>query len=288
MTNEEWAAEIKAGRAGYGELWQQVQAFVRQQAARYLHQNAGLCVGAGVVVDDLFQAGFLALCDAVNGYDASAGLSFVGYLAFHLKRHFREACGIRTAKHDPLLQAARLDNPISDEDGAATLGEMTPDKRAEEEVQAAEDSLFQQQLHSAMKKAIDTLEPTQQETIRRRYWSRDSLETIAGHQGISRERVRQIEQKALRAMRKPQCTRLLRPFIDELRSGYAWQGTGWTAFRQTGASSVERATEKTQDLIQRLQEEREQSKERFCQLLHITPEEYDRRFTMNGNIKKKG
>lgn len=50
---------------------------------------------------------------------------------------------------------------------------------------------------------------------------------------------------------------MLRLFIDELRSGYAWQGTGWTAFLNHGGSSVERAAEKTEDLIQRLNTERE-------------------------------
>ncbi len=91
MTNEELTAEIKAGRTGYGELWEQVQAFVRQQAARYMYQNAGLCTGAGVEFDDLLQAGFLALHDAVKGFEPEAGMAFVGYLAFHLKRYFRDA-----------------------------------------------------------------------------------------------------------------------------------------------------------------------------------------------------
>lgn len=139
MTNEELVSEIKAGRAGYGELWEQVQRFVRQQAAGYISQNPGLCTGAGVEMEDLLQAGFLALHDAVKGFDPAAGMAFVGYLAFHLKRYFREACGIRTSKRDPLLQAARLDKPVSEEDGAATLGELTPDPQAEAERESVED-----------------------------------------------------------------------------------------------------------------------------------------------------
>ena len=61
-----------------------------------------------------------------------------------------------------------------------------------------------------------------------------------------------MENKALRALRRSQCTRMLRPFIDEMRSGYAWMGTGWASFYHNGASSVERAAEKTEALIQRL------------------------------------
>ena len=78
MTNEELVSEIKAGRAGYGELWEQVQRFVRQQAAGYISQNPGLCTGAGVEMEDLLQAGFLALHDAVKGFDPAAGMALCG------------------------------------------------------------------------------------------------------------------------------------------------------------------------------------------------------------------
>ena len=252
MTNEELVSEIKAGRAGYGELWEQVQRFARQQAAGYISQNLGLCTGAGVEPDDLLQAGFLALHDAVKGFDPAAGMAFVGYLAFHLKRYFREACGIRTSKRDPLLQAARLDKPVSEEDGAATLGELTPDPQAEAERESVEDGIFRQQLHEAMEKALDTLEDQQERVIRRRFYDRETLAGIAAETGTAPEWVRQMENKALRALRRPQCSRMLRPFIEEMRSGYAWMGTGWASFYHSGASSVERAAEKTEALIQRL------------------------------------
>ena len=137
--------------------------------------------------------------------------------------------------------------------------------------------LCREQLHRAMTKALDTLEATQRDTIRRRHWNRESLDTIADSQGVSREKVRQNEQKALRKLRQGSCVRLMRPYIEEMRAGYAWRGTGWTTFKQTGVSSVERAAEKTETLIQRLQAKRKQSKACFCALLHITAEEYERR-----------
>lgn len=255
MTNEELSVEIKAGRAGYGELWEQVQAFVRQQAARYTHQNAGLCAGAGVEFEDLLQAGFLALHDAVKGFEPEAGMSFVGYLAFHLKRYFRSCCGIRTSKRDPLDRAARLDAPVSDEDGAATLGELTPDTQAEAEREAIEDEVFQEQLRGAMTKALNTLDGRQQDIIRRRYWNRETLSAVAGHTEITLERVRQIEGKAMRSLRRGPCIRLLQPFIEEMRSGYAWKGTSLTAYRESGASSVERAAEKTNELMKRIRQQ---------------------------------
>ena len=115
-----------------------------------------------------------------------------------------------------------------------------------------EDGIFRQQLHEAMEKALDTLEDRQERVIRRRFYDRETLAGIAAETGTAPEWVRQMENKALRALRRPQCARMLRPFIEEMRSVYAWVGTGWASFYHSGASSVERAAEKTETLIQRL------------------------------------
>ena len=283
MTNEDLAEAIRAGRAGYGELWDQVQAFVRQQAARYLHQNAGLCAGAGIDFDDLFQAGFLALYDAVGGYDQAAGMAFVGYLAYYLKRHFRAVCGIRSTKRDPLLTAVRLDKPVSEEEGAATLGELTPDPQGETEREEIEEALYSRQLRGALERALDTLDEKQRDIVRRRYGLTgpergETLDSIAAEWGVTREQVRQTERKALRALRRPQSLRLLRSFHEEIISRYAWRGTGLTAYRENGASSVERAAEKTDDLMKRIKEQKERDKAEWCALLSIAPEEYVLRY----------
>ena len=79
MTNEEWAIEIQAGRAGYGKLWEQVHKFIRQQAHRYFTLHAGTCAHAGVELDDLTQCGFMALQDAVRAFDPEAGTRLLTY-----------------------------------------------------------------------------------------------------------------------------------------------------------------------------------------------------------------
>ena len=114
--------------------------------------------------------------------------------------------------------------------------------------------------------------------IRDRYYAGDTLSEIAADYGTTPERVRQVESRGLRALRRPACVKLLRPFIEEMRSCYAWTGTGWASFRHTGTSSVERAAEKTEALMQRIQEQREQERADLCALLSITHEEFDQRF----------
>lgn len=168
------------------------------QAYKYQTLHADLCERAGIELDDLLQYGFLALRDAVEAYDPERGYKLLTYIRYPLQNRFHDATGIRgNRKRDPLNLAVRLDAPIGDEDGDATLGEQTADERAEADREAVEDRIFREQLHLAVIKALDTLEATQRDTIRRRYWNRESLDTIADNQGVSRERVRQNEQKAL-------------------------------------------------------------------------------------------
>ena len=119
--------------------------------------------------------------------------------------------------------------------------------------------------HEAMEKALDTLENEQERVIRRRYYEGNTLAGIATDTGTTPEWVRQMENKALRALRRPQCSRMLRPFIEEMRSGYAWIGTGWASFYHSGASSVERAAERVEELTWQYGELRAKSKNALLQ-----------------------
>lgn len=136
MTNEELAAAVQAGRAGYGELWEQVSRFVRQQAHKYYTLHAGTCLHAGVEPDDLIQCGFLALRDAVQAFEPERGYTLLAYMKYPLQNRFREACGIRTSKRDPLLSCASLDAPAGEE-GVTTLGDLQPSQSAAQAMENA-------------------------------------------------------------------------------------------------------------------------------------------------------
>lgn len=73
MTNEELVIAIRAG-AGTAEnmaqLWEQTKGFIHSVAWRYRHYAE---------LDDLEQEGYLALYDAVDGYDPAAGYLFLTY-----------------------------------------------------------------------------------------------------------------------------------------------------------------------------------------------------------------
>lgn len=250
MTNEEMAVEIKAGRMGYGELWTGVQRFVRQQAFIFFNHCEGRCLHCGVELEDLMQCGFLALHDAVEAFNPTQGYKLLAWMKYPLKRRFNEACNLLTTRRDPLNDCTSLDNPLDDETDDTVI-DTVPDECAAEAFDGAENRLFNDQLHNALKISMHDLSERKAEVLRRRYWNRDKLEAIAADMGVSRETVRTDENNALRRIRRGKYIHMLRPFMDELRSVYAWRCTGFQSWKENRASSVERAAEKLEAKEQR-------------------------------------
>lgn len=246
MTNEEMAVEIKAGRMGYGELWAGVQRFVRQQAFIFFNRCEGRCLHCGVELEDLMQCGFLALHDAVEAFDPARGYTLLAWMKYPLKRRFNEACNLLTTRRDPLNDCTSLDNPLDDETDD-TIGDTVPDARAADEFTSAEERLFNDQLHNALEISMHDLSERQAEVLRRRYWQADTLDVIAADMRMSRETARADENNAMRRIRRGKYIHMLRPFMDELRSVYAWRGTGFQSWKHNMASSVERAAEKLEE-----------------------------------------
>jgi len=88
------------------------------------------------------------------------------------------------------------------------------------------EQVLARELSERIEEALATLLPREEKVIRRRYGIREpkeSLEQIGDYFAISRERVRQIEQKALRRLRRPDTLRMLRLFryddLSELQEG---------------------------------------------------------------------
>jgi len=80
-----------------------------------------------------------------------------------------------------------------------------------------DDQRMDDELIPAINKALDTLTPREQKLLRLRFGIDDqthTLDEIAAHFNCGRERVRQIEAKALRKIRHPSRSDHLRDFLD--------------------------------------------------------------------------
>ena len=200
MSNEELAAAIRAGERGrIMELWGQVRRFALQQARRRVYLGRG-----GVTLEDLEQAAFLALLDALEGWRAEAG-KFLTWYGLRLKAAFTAATGQRTQRDrlDPLDRALSLEAPVGDEDDTLTLADAIPDPQAAE-------TLERVGVWDTLHKAMEELPEGQREEIRRRYWMNQTTAEIAAATGTQEKEVRKLEAAALKALRHPRISRALK------------------------------------------------------------------------------
>lgn len=245
MSNEELATAIQKGRTDLlPRLWQQVVGYVRKRAAE---TAAKLSPGYGVTVEDLTQSGYLALVAAVEKYEPERGV-FLPWLDLHLRSGFAAAGGYRTTRRDPLNEARSLDGPLSSADGESetTFVDTLPDER--DDYADADERIYNEQLHTALDRALDTLPDTQADVLRERYWSGAGLRTIAENHGISIEAVRQRERAGLSRLRTSSTRRSLEAFLDENTNFYT--GTGAATFVRSG-SAVENSVLRREELTRR-------------------------------------
>ncbi|MDR0695615.1 MAG: RNA polymerase sigma factor RpoD [Holosporales bacterium] len=106
-----------------------------------------------------------------------------------------------------------LETPIGDED-ESHLGDFIEDKSAVMPVDAA----IQSNLKSATTKILSTLTGREERVLRMRFGiglqSDHTLEEVGQQFAVTRERIRQIEAKALRKLKHPSRSRKLRSFLD--------------------------------------------------------------------------
>lgn len=115
---------------------------------------------------------------------------------------------IQKIAQDPLS----LEDPVGDED--SKVGDYVPDETTIMPDEAATQSMLKGQLMSI----IETLTPREQKVIRLRYGLDDgcpkTLEQVGQEFNVTRERIRQIEAKALRKLRSPSRSKKLKDFAD--------------------------------------------------------------------------
>ena len=106
-----------------------------------------------------------------------------------------------------------LETPIGEEEDSH-LGDFIEDQDAPAPADAASFMLLKEQLEEV----LDTLTPREEKVLRLRFGLDDgrarTLEEVGQSFGVTRERIRQIEAKALRKLRHPSRSRKLKDFLD--------------------------------------------------------------------------
>ena len=106
-----------------------------------------------------------------------------------------------------------LDTPIGEEEDSA-LADFLPDEAALAPAEAASQELLREQVDSV----LDSLNERERDVLRLRFGLVDgrnrTLEEVGKAFNVTRERIRQIEAKALRKLRHPSRSRKLKDYLD--------------------------------------------------------------------------
>lgn len=106
-----------------------------------------------------------------------------------------------------------LETPVGEEDDSH-LGDFIQDTDASEPLEAASHTMLREQ----MEKTLASLTPREEKVLRLRFGFEDgkshTLEEVGKEFNVTRERVRQIESKALRRLRHPSKSKALKDFVN--------------------------------------------------------------------------
>jgi len=128
-----------------------------------------------------------------------------------------EKLGWATGRVKAVKSVARepisLETPIGEEEDSL-LGDFIEDKEVESPSNMTAFRLLQEQLESV----LTTLPPREQEVLKMRFGLEDgyslTLEEVGLYFNVTRERIRQIEAKALRRLRHPTRSRRLKDYLE--------------------------------------------------------------------------
>lgn len=130
-----------------------------------------------------------------------------------------ESLGIDRAKYRLVMECSRnivsLETPLRTGDDVHFLGEslISPEERAEE-------SVSRETLRESIEKVLLCLSTREREVIRMRFGLADgrprTLEEVGSRFNVTRERIRQIESKALRKLRTPAENNFLDEYLSEV------------------------------------------------------------------------
>ena len=215
LSNEQLFDLIKDGNEDFKPiLWERVKNLAYMLASQFYRRNGDLCRSRGLEEWDIKQLSYLAYASLFESYNTEKKYGYTTALGYALSRQLREALGKGADTLNRI--ASSLDEIIGDEEDGRTVADLIADEDSSAPFEQIEDSSERESISRTLHEAIETLNEQEQGVINGRYFREKTFEELSQEMNISGERVRQVEARALRNLRKP---KILRRLNDDL--GYS-------------------------------------------------------------------
>lgn len=218
--------------------------------ARNLFRSAyNFCISYGSVLNNSFEDAIFGLLKALDSYDITSPIAFPGYYPYYvygtMQRNYEllnSAYEIPNHHYQDLFQFLTPYKPFIEKYGIHDFLEYVPERKIIElkEKNLAvykyltdlieydfnkicyeakiEELILYDNLHEQIMKTLQTLKPNEKEVIIKRFGLIDgnelTLEEVGQQLNVTRERIRQIESKALKKLRLPSNLKQLEGFYS--------------------------------------------------------------------------
>ena len=144
----------------------------------------------------------------------------------------------RLQKDRVLMRIRSTSEPVGD-DGESTLEDFLPDDN--DRYEDVLDRIQQEQLSRELWAQVDQLPEREAAVVRGKYQNGQTYAQSGEELGVSQERVRQLHERALKALRRPKVARRLLPYLSDGTAYSIGTRAGFKAFARTHTTAQERA-----------------------------------------------